>query len=82
MPLPQHCLLNLRMPKRRNVEVLPPPKRLRMTPSGHLDHISTLSDELLLHILSFLPLPALLVCQQYVLLSSECRLQSSLLLPT
>lgn len=64
MPLPQHCLLNLRMPKRRNVEVLPPPKRLRMTPSGHLDHISTLSDELLLHILSFLPLPALLVCQQ------------------
>ncbi|PYH33197.1 WD domain protein [Aspergillus neoniger CBS 115656] len=52
------------MPKRRNVEDLPPPKRLRMTPNGHLDHISRLSDELLLHILSFLPLPSLLVCQQ------------------
>ncbi|KAL4986674.1 hypothetical protein BDW68DRAFT_162832 [Aspergillus falconensis] len=43
----------------------PPPKRLRVTEDARqVDRISSLSDEILLHILSFLPIPALLTCQR------------------
>ncbi|KAL4996147.1 hypothetical protein BDV10DRAFT_196114 [Aspergillus recurvatus] len=43
----------------------PPLKRLRVTEDARqVDHISALSDEILLHILSFLPIPALLTCQR------------------
>ncbi|KAL4734623.1 hypothetical protein BDV11DRAFT_51532 [Aspergillus similis] len=43
---------------------LPPPKRLRVAEgTQQVDRISSLSDEILLHILSFLPIPALLTCQ-------------------
>ncbi|PYH92032.1 F-box domain protein [Aspergillus ellipticus CBS 707.79] len=55
------------MLKRRDVDsppVLRTPKRPRMSQGDHTDRISALSDELLLQILSFLPLPSLLVCQQ------------------
>ncbi|RAL05009.1 WD domain protein [Aspergillus ibericus CBS 121593] len=41
-----------------------PPKRPRTIPRDHVDQISSLSDELLIHILSFLPIPSLLACQQ------------------
>ncbi|PWY78399.1 F-box domain protein [Aspergillus sclerotioniger CBS 115572] len=55
------------MSKRNHVDdpsVLPPPKRPHTIPSIHIDQITALSDELLIHILSFLPIPSLLVCQQ------------------
>ncbi|PYI04276.1 F-box domain protein [Aspergillus sclerotiicarbonarius CBS 121057] len=55
------------MSKRCHIDdppVLPPPKRPRTIPRDHIDQISSLSDELLIHILSFLPIPSLLVCQQ------------------
>ncbi|KAL4972018.1 hypothetical protein BDW66DRAFT_13235 [Aspergillus desertorum] len=43
----------------------PPPKRLRITEdTPQIDRISSLSDEILLHILSFLSIPALLTCQR------------------
>ncbi|KAL2825411.1 hypothetical protein BDW59DRAFT_72344 [Aspergillus cavernicola] len=56
------------MPKRRIDNELSkshPPKRLRTTTSGHkTDHLSSLSNEILLHILSFLSIPSLLTCQR------------------
>ncbi|KAL4912163.1 hypothetical protein BDW62DRAFT_31119 [Aspergillus aurantiobrunneus] len=43
----------------------PLPKRSRTTEVGHqTDLLSSLSNEILLHILSFLPIPALLTCQR------------------
>ncbi|KAI9368073.1 hypothetical protein BJX61DRAFT_537543 [Aspergillus egyptiacus] len=59
------------MSKRRNDDELPKstaPKRPRATRSEHIsdkfDHLSALSNEVLLHILSFLPIPSLLTCQR------------------
>ncbi|CAL5872287.1 uncharacterized protein PFLUO_LOCUS6548 [Penicillium psychrofluorescens] len=42
---------------------VPPTKRARNAKTGSLDRLSSLSDELLLHILSFLPISSLNVCQ-------------------
>ncbi|KAL4941000.1 hypothetical protein BDV06DRAFT_10039 [Aspergillus oleicola] len=43
----------------------PPPKRSRTNEAGNkTDRLSSLSNEILLHILSFLPIPALLTCQR------------------
>ncbi|KAL4815949.1 hypothetical protein BDW67DRAFT_175992 [Aspergillus spinulosporus] len=55
------------MLKRHNDELTDssPPKRLRVAEDmRQIDRISSLSDEILLHILSFLPIPALLTCQR------------------
>ncbi|KAL4900052.1 hypothetical protein BDW74DRAFT_188755 [Aspergillus multicolor] len=55
------------MAKRHHDELYqsPPPKRLRITqPGSQVDFITSLSNEILLHILSFLPLPDLLTCQR------------------
>ncbi|PWY65346.1 F-box domain protein [Aspergillus heteromorphus CBS 117.55] len=55
------------MSKRRGATsppLYPSPKRFRTSRSDHADQISTLSDELLLQILSFLPMPSLLICQR------------------
>ncbi|KAL5362955.1 hypothetical protein BJX96DRAFT_111041 [Aspergillus floccosus] len=56
------------MSKRPNDGTLsapPPSKRSRVTRAGNrtADRLSSLSDEILLHILSYLPIPSLLVCQ-------------------
>ncbi|KAL6234243.1 hypothetical protein BDW75DRAFT_212789 [Aspergillus navahoensis] len=56
-----------KMLKRRRDELSdsPPQKRLRVTEDARqIDRISPLSDEILLHILSFLPIRALLTCQR------------------
>jgi hypothetical protein len=56
------------MSKRRRDDTqlgLPPTKRYRDTATSPLDRLSSLSDELLLHILSFLPISGLNVCQRY-----------------
>ncbi|OJJ44194.1 hypothetical protein ASPZODRAFT_122598 [Penicilliopsis zonata CBS 506.65] len=45
------------------VEDLPVQKRLRSAGLDNTDRLSSLSDELLLHILSFLPIPSLIICQ-------------------
>lgn len=42
----------------------PAPKRLRAT-ADRTDRLSSLSDELLIQILSFLPIPSLITCQRY-----------------
>lgn len=47
----------------------PPSKRHRGGEVDRVDRLSSLSDEILLHILSFLPIPSLIVCQRY---SSLC----------
>lgn len=47
----------------------PTPKRMRVARLPKTDRLSTLSDELLLQILSFLPTKALLLCQRYVRMS-------------
>ncbi|KAL4801437.1 hypothetical protein BDV18DRAFT_149199 [Aspergillus unguis] len=56
------------MLKRRNDDEQsksPPSKRARnIEPGDQTDHLSSLSNEILLHILSFLPIPALLTCQR------------------
>ncbi|KAL4786684.1 hypothetical protein BJX76DRAFT_320448 [Aspergillus varians] len=56
------------MSKRCNDDELsksPPPKRTRTTEAGlQTDHLSSLSNEILLHILSFLPITSLLTCQR------------------
>ncbi|KAL4881518.1 hypothetical protein BJY04DRAFT_60588 [Aspergillus karnatakaensis] len=57
------------MSKRRHDDELPKPdpplKRPRMNENGHqTDHLSSLSNEVLLHILSFLTIPSLLTCQR------------------
>ena len=43
----------------------PSPKRRRISQAYNSDYLSFLSDEILLHILSYLPMPALLICQRY-----------------
>lgn len=56
-----------KMPKRHHDDLSdsPPPKRLRVAEEARqVDRLSSLSDEILLHILSFLPIPALLTCQR------------------
>ncbi|KAL2007154.1 hypothetical protein VTN00DRAFT_8592 [Thermoascus crustaceus] len=54
------------MSKRSGEELteLPPSKRLRAGKADSTDRLSSLSDEILLHILSFLPIPSLAVCQR------------------
>ncbi|KAL1967244.1 hypothetical protein VTN77DRAFT_3290 [Rasamsonia byssochlamydoides] len=42
----------------------PPSKRHRGGEVDQVDRLSALSDEILLHILSFLPIPSLIVCQR------------------
>ncbi|KAB8256365.1 hypothetical protein BDV32DRAFT_141223 [Aspergillus pseudonomiae] len=42
----------------------PSPKRRRISQAYNSDYLSFLSDEILLHILSYLPMPALLICQR------------------
>lgn len=49
----------------------PPSKRPRTTGVRGVDRLSSLSDELLLHILSCLPIPSLIVCQGYSIPSEE-----------
>lgn len=44
----------------------PPSKRLRAGKADSTDRLSSLSDEILLHILSFLPISSLAICQRYV----------------
>jgi len=44
----------------------PPSKRLCVGKTDPTDRLSSLSDEILLHILSFLPIPSLAVCQRYI----------------
>ena len=41
-----------------------PPKRPRTKEADGVDRLSPLSDELLLHILSCLPIPSLISCQR------------------
>lgn len=68
------------MSKRRNDNELskhPPPKRPRTTEAGlQTDNLSSLSNEILLHILSFLPIPALLICQRSVYPPHRCLFQN------
>ena len=55
------------MPKRHRDELetdLPPSKRHRDDPSSPADRLSSLSNELLLQIFSFLPVSSLNVCQR------------------
>ncbi|CEN61489.1 hypothetical protein ASPCAL08143 [Aspergillus calidoustus] len=55
------------MPKRRNDDELSrsgPAKRPHTIEAGTPDRLSTLSNEVLLHILSFLPIPSLITCQR------------------
>lgn len=60
------------MPKRHiehDLLISPRPKRMRLNDADNLtDHLSSLSNEILLHILSFLPIPALLTCHRSVIL--------------
>lgn len=51
---------------------LPTSKRRELVPSS-LDQLSSLSNELLLHVLSFLPLSSLIACQGYNHPSSRIR---------
>jgi hypothetical protein len=56
------------MSKRRRDDAqfdLPSAKRYRDGVTSPLDRLSSLSDELLLHVLSFLPISSLNVCQRY-----------------
>jgi len=48
-------------------------KRRRDSSAGSIDRLSCLSNELLLHILSFLPISSLSVCQRYALGLPICR---------
>lgn len=48
-------------------------KRRRDSSAGSIDRLSCLSNELLLHILSFLPISSLSVCQRYALDLPICR---------
>lgn len=80
------------MSKRRRDDAqfdLPPTKRHRDAVTSPLDRLSSLSDEILLHILSFLPISSLNVCQRYVpsfgficrflpTLSVDCPIDSTL----
>ncbi|KAL2787836.1 hypothetical protein BJX66DRAFT_271168 [Aspergillus keveii] len=55
------------MPKRRNDDELSrsgPAKRPHAIEAGTPDRLSSLSNEVLLHILSFLPIPSLITCQR------------------
>ncbi|KAL2863595.1 WD domain protein [Aspergillus lucknowensis] len=56
------------MPKRGHNDELSkgfPPKRQRTTETGRApDHLSSLSNEVLLHVLSFLPVQSLITCQR------------------
>ena len=57
------------MSKRRNDDGLtnnPLPKRIRTSEGDGVDRFSSLSDELLLQILSFLPRSSLITCQRYL----------------
>ncbi|KAL1997166.1 hypothetical protein VTN49DRAFT_8031 [Thermomyces lanuginosus] len=47
-----------------SLEPQPPPPKRHRADSGARDYISSLSDEILLHILSFLPTQTLLTCQR------------------
>lgn len=51
------------------IEELPPTKRARS--DADPDRLSALSDEILLHILCFLPTPSLITCQRLVLVHSD-----------
>ena len=50
----------------------PPSKRLRIGElAANADRLSILSDEIILYIFSFLPIPSLIVCQRYSIISSR-----------
>ena len=58
-------ILSHRMFKRRkDQDSAQPYKRLRTRDAGSVDRLSRLSNELLLHIFSFLPVSSLNVCQR------------------
>lgn len=71
------------MSKRRDdgdTMTYPSPKRRRI--SQNSDYLSFLSDEVLLYILSYLPIPALLKCQRYAYFRRSSSWQkANLLLP-
>ena len=52
-------------------------KRRQDSSVGPVDRLSSLSNELLLHILSFLPISSLSVCQRYTLSLPVCLYQTN-----
>lgn len=71
----------------------PPAKRTKGPLTGRIDRLSSLSDELLLNILSYLPISSLNVCQRYgesfgtlikwlLTFQADCHVGSTLLVET
>ena len=49
----------------------PPTKRFRLDKKTQPDILSSLSDEIILHILSFLSTPSLIICQRLAIFSDQ-----------